>query len=165
MLDSAVLEIVIWTIIILVSLIVLLLVVGASIKEGKEYIIHKTHQWKKRRRKNQIRKIKERKIKAAPTHLQMLMQPKYKVHFESFIQLLDKIDWPEHPESSIDEDGVNKSASRDELEDYDEDLEEAIEDEDYLYSIYTEYLQSNNYKISRTELSYVVELYRNNSSN
>ena len=56
--------------------------------------------------------IGEQKIKAAPTHLQMLLQPIYKVHFESFILLLDKIDWPEHPESSIDEDGVIKSASR-----------------------------------------------------
>ena len=93
------------------------------------------------------------------------MQPEYIVHFESLILLLEKIDWPKYPESSIDEDGVEKLASRDELEDYEEELEEAIEDEDYLLSLYSEYLQSKNFKINQSELSYVVELYQKNPRN
>lgn len=163
--STEVFEIVFWIIIIVVSIIIISLFVTASLQEGKTHIIQVIRKLKKRRRKNQIRKINERKIKAAPTHLKMLMQPEYIVHFESLILLLDKIDWPKYPESSIDEDGVEKLASRDELEDYEEELEEAIEDEDYLLNLYSEYLQSKNFKISQSELSYVVELYQKNSRN
>lgn len=161
MLNTDIFGIVIWTIIIVISLSMIILIVTASIQEGEKYIISRTRHWNKKRRKNKIREIEERNIKAAPTHLYMLTQPEYIIHLESFILLLDKIDWPVYPESSINADEVEIPVSRDELEDYEEELEEAIEEEDNLYNLYIDYLQSNNYKISQSELSYVVDLYKN----
>ena len=111
MLNSEIFEIVFWMIIIFVALITILLLATASMQEAKEYFKKRNYQKKKRSRRNIKRKKKEQEINMAPVHLRTLMQPDYIVHFESFVLLLNEIDWPEHPKSSFNEDGSEKSPS------------------------------------------------------
>jgi len=165
MLNSEIFEIVYWIIIFFAGIMLVFLIASASMLELKEYIKKKIYQKKKRSKRNKKRKKKEKDIKAAPANMQTLMQPEYIVHFESFILLLNEISWPEYPQSSFNKDGVEKSPSRDELENYEEELEEAIDKKDELYNLYTEYLISKNFEISKSELSYVVSLYQKTIEN
>ena len=164
MYSTDVLEIIFWLVTISISFIVIFMIFTASFQEGKEYILQKTYQWKKYKIKNEFKRteknIEKKNIKNAPIHLKTLTQPEYILHFDSFIFLLENIKWPVNPEEYTSEGEVEKVVSRDEIEDYQDELEEAIEEENYLYKLYVEYLKSHNYDINESELSYVVDLYQ-----
>ena len=93
------------------------------------------------------------------------MQPQNKNLFEKFVKLLDDIYWPEYPDDFIDEAEDTYNSLTDELEDYEEELDEAIEEEDRMYKLYSRHLQTKEVIISESELSHVVDLYKIKSNN
>ena len=161
MYSPGILEILLWTIIIFISLIMIFLISSAIVQKINEYIMLRTYREKSQQKRSEEQRKQERKV--APSKLKMLMQPQNKELFEKFIKLLDDIYWPEYPDDLIEENRETHSLSPEELEDYEEELEEAIEEEDKMYSLYSKHLRTKNILVSKTELSNIVDLYKTKS--
>ena len=130
-----------------------------------EYLELRTHRKKNQRKNQKTHKRHEQERKTAPSNLKILMQPQNKNLFKKFVKLLDDIYWPEYPDDFIDEDGEINYPLAEELEDYEEELDEAIEEENRMYKLYSRHLQTKEIIISESELSHVVDLYKIKSNN
>ena len=130
-----------------------------------EYLELRTHRKKNHRKNQKAHKKDEQERKTASLKLKILMQPQNKNLFEKFVKLLDDIYWPEYPDDFIDEDENTYNSLTDELEDYEEELDEAIEEENKMYKLYSRHLQSKEIILSESELSHIVDLYKIKSNN
>ena len=156
----SVFEIIFGLVVLVISLIVVFLLSTAILQKTKEQIALRAHRKRKKRRKKESHKKYKQERKEAPIKFNILMQPQNKNLFENFVHLLDDIDWPEYPEDFVDNKGETLFPSLEELEDYDEELEGAIDEENRMYALYLKHIQSKNVSINKSELSHVVDLYK-----
>ena len=159
MFGSSMLEIIIEMAIVIISLIILFLIGRVLILKVK-----KSLEFNSRQRKNLTREKETNPSgqtqNTTPSPLKILMNPHNKYLFENFISLIDKIDWPEYPNGSLNLKGENFSPTESQLKNYDEKLKRALEEEDKMYELYTNHLSSNNVFISKTELSHAVKQFK-----
>jgi len=148
-----------WIVISGLLVIAVLTFVVIIVQSVKKYIKLRIYQNRKRRINKKGLKRQKIDRKTAPSNLKILMQPKNKILFESFVKLLDNIRWPSYPGDFSNEDEFAYNPSIEEIEEYEEELEEAIEEEDRMYALYLTELQSKEIVISKSELSHVIELY------
>lgn len=134
--------------------------ITAIVQTTNEHLKFRNHRKKKQRKIQIAHKKDEQAKKAAPFKLKILLQPQNKKLFEKFVKLLDDIYWPEYPDDFIDMAGDTDYTYAEELEDYEEELEEAIEEENKMYSLYSKHLQTKEIIISDSELSHIVDLYK-----
>ncbi len=130
-----------------------------------EYLELRAHREKNKRKSQKAHKRDKQERKIAPSKLKILMQPRNKNLFEKFVKLLNDIYWPEYPDDFIDEDGDISYPLAEELEDYEEELDEAIEEEKKMFRLYSRHLQSKEIIINESELSHIVEFYKIKSNN
>ena len=140
--------------------IVIFFFVTAIVQATNEHLELRTHRKKNQRKNQKTHKRHEQERNVAPSRLRVLMQPQNKNLFEKFVKLLDNIYWPEYPDDFIDESEDTYHPLAEELEDYEEELDEAIEEENRMYALYSRHLQTKEIIISESELSHVVDLYR-----
>ncbi len=144
-----------------IVIITLTVIILAIVQRAKQSINHRAYLRKKKSFVSKAREQDKQIRKAAPASLQILLQVENKLHFENFVLLLDRIEWPEYPKSEIDKDGEKISPSIEAIEDYEDDFDEALDEEDRMYDIYVHYLKSKDIQISESELTHVVKLYKN----
>lgn len=148
-----------------IVIITLTVIVLAIVQRAKELINHRSYLRKKKSFVLKTREEDKQIRKSAPAKLQILLQDENKLHFENFVLLLDRIEWPEYPKNTIDKEGEKIFPSIEAIEDYEDDFDEALDEEDRMYDIYVHYLKSKNIQISESELTHVVKLYKKNNFN
>ena len=148
-----------------IALITLIMIIFMIVQRAKESVNHRVYLKKKKKFLLKAKEEDKQIRKAAPAKLQILLQGENKLHFENFVLLLDRIEWPEYPESTIDKVGKKIDPSIEAIEDYEDDFDEALDEEDRMYDLYVHYLKSKNIQISESELTHVVELYKKNNFN
>ena len=139
--------------------------ITAIVQATNDYLELRTHRKKNHRKNQKAHKKDEQERKTASLKLKILMQPQSKNLFEKFVKLLDDIYWPEYPDDFIVEDGDKNYPLAEELEDYEEELDEAIDEENRMYKLYSRHLQTKEIIISESELSHIVDLYKIKSNN
>lgn len=145
--------------------VVIFFFVSAIVQTTNEFLNLRTHRNKKRRKIQKANKEDEHERKIAPFKLKILMQPQNKKLFEKFVKLLDDIYWPEYPDDSIDISGETQYTFSEKLEDYEEELDDAIEEENSMLTLYSKHLKTKEIRISKSELSHIVDLYRKRLNN
>lgn len=146
-----------------VSIIIISLVGIAISQKIKEYWKFRSYKKKslEQQKKTERKRIEEKQ--AAPLHLKTLLHQRNVALFKNFVKLLDEINWPEEPEEILNEEGEKVYPSIIEKEDYEDNLDDALDEEDRMYNLYLSHLQSKNIEISKAELYHVIELYRDKS--
>ncbi len=143
-----------------------LLVIGLSVivfelfKRLGDYSLQKKRQLNSYKHKRAIKKNESKERNKAPEKLKILLQPDNKLHFENFVMLLNEIRFPAYPQTSVNEKGTKIPPSVEEIEDYEDEFDEALDEEDKMYDLYIYYLKSRKIELTESQLSYVVDLYK-----